>query len=124
MRIVPTSKDDVLAFEINGVISSAELPGVIGQINAFLGRHDKVRLLGRIKHLGGFDPSIFMQSGLVSMKLAAMQKVERYAVVGAPGWMNRVLETVNPAFPDIDMRTFPADREADAWAWLGAAPSE
>jgi hypothetical protein len=89
IRIIPTSKDDVFAFEINGVISSAEFPGFLDHINAFLDRHDKVRLLGRIQHLGGFDPAIFMQSGLVSMKLAAMQKVERYAIVGAPGWMHK-----------------------------------
>jgi hypothetical protein len=64
-----------------------------------------------------------MQSGLVSMKLAAMQKVERYAIVGAPGWMHKAIETLNPVFPDIEMRTFSVDREVDAWSWLGAKPS-
>jgi hypothetical protein len=36
--------------------------------------------------------------------------------------MRKIVESVNPAFADIDIRTFPADREADAWAWLGAEP--
>jgi hypothetical protein len=54
------------------------------------------------------------------MKLAAIQKMERYAIVGAPGWMGKAVETINTVFPDIDMRTFAADREA--WAWLGAKP--
>ena len=58
------------------------------------------------------------------MKLAAMQKVERYAIVGAPGWMRKILESVNPAFAEIDIRTFPADQEADAWTWLGAEPAK
>lgn len=123
-RFLPTSRDDVFAFEINGVISSEEMPGVIEKFEAFLDRHEKVRLLNRMKHFGGIDPTVFMQGGLVSMKLAAMQKVERYAIVGAPGWMGKIIETLNPAFPDLDMRTFPADREADAWAWLGAEPSK
>ena len=65
-----------------------------------------------------------MQGGLVSVKLAAMQKVERYAIVGAPGWMSKIIETINPAFADIDMRTFPADLEAEAWAWVGAEPAK
>ena len=34
-RFLPTSKDDVLAFEINGVISSAEMPGVIKEFKSF-----------------------------------------------------------------------------------------
>ncbi|MBF0551198.1 MAG: STAS/SEC14 domain-containing protein [Deltaproteobacteria bacterium] len=124
MRIVPTTKDNVLAFEINGVISSEEIPAFTNQFNAIINRHEKVRLLNRIKHFGGFDPTILMQKGLVSMKLAAMQKVERYAIVNAPGWMGVIIKTMNPIFPDIDIRTFPADQEADAWAWLGAEPSE
>ncbi len=121
-RFLPTSREDVLAFEINGVISSEEMPGVIREFETFLGHHDKVRLLNRMKHFGGIDPSIFMQGGLVSMKLAAMQKVERYAIVGAPRWMCRIIETLNPVFPDLDMRTFPADQEDKAWVWLDAEP--
>jgi len=106
------------------VISAKEMPEVIQTFETFLERHEKVRLLNRIKHFGGIDPAVFMQSGLVSMKLAAMQKVERYAIVGAPGWMRKIIETVNPAFADTDMRTFPLDRENEAWAWLGAEPTQ
>ncbi len=122
IRLLPADRDDVLGFEVDGVISAAELPLLIDQVNAVLQRHEKVRMLVRIKHLGGVDPAALMQSGLVSMKLAAIQKMERYAIVGAPRWMNKAVETINPVFPDLDMRTFPADREAEAWAWLGAQP--
>ena len=123
-RFLPTSRDDVLAFEIDGVISGKEMPEVIKKFEIFLEQHQKVRLLNRIKHFGGIDPAVFMQSGLLSIKLAAIQKVERYAIVGAPGWMCKVIKTVNPAFADMDMRTFPEDRESEAWAWLGAEPAQ
>ncbi len=96
---------------------------VIQKFQTFLGRHEKVRLLNRIKHFGGIDPAVFMQSGLVSMKLAAMQKVERYAIVEAAGWMRKIIETGNPVFADMEMRTFPEDQESEAWAWLGAEPA-
>lgn len=121
-RFLPTSRENVLGFEINGMISPEEMPGIIREFETFLGQHDKVRLLNRIKHFGGINPAIFGQGGLVSMKLAAMKKVERYAIVGAPGWMCRIIDTLNPAFPDLDMRTFPADQEDEAWAWIGAEP--
>ncbi|MGO1693277.1 MAG: STAS/SEC14 domain-containing protein [Marinobacter sp.] len=120
IRFLPTSKDNVLAFEIDGVMSSEEMPSVIQTLDDFLAGHDKVRLLNRMKHFGGFDPSILMQSGLFSMKLSAMEKVESYAIVGAPSWMRKVIGAMNPIFPDIDMQTFPADKEDEAWAWLEA----
>lgn len=120
IRFLKTTKDNVLAFEVDGVMSSEQMPQVIQRVEQYLNEHDNVRLLNRIKHFGGFDPSILFQSGLVSMKLSAMEKVERYAIVGAPGWMSKIIDTMNPVFPDIEMRTFALDQEADAWQWLDA----
>ncbi|WP_144821260.1 STAS/SEC14 domain-containing protein [Marinobacter piscensis] len=124
VRFLPTTRDEVLAFEIDGVMTAEEMPGVIRKLEQFLAEHDRVRLLNRVKQYGGFDPSILMQSGLFSMKLSAMEKVDRYAIVGAPGWMRKIIDAMNPLFPDIDMRTFAADQESEAWAWLGAGPAE
>lgn len=124
IRIVPTSKDDVLAFEIDGVITSDGMSAVLKDVKAFLDRHEKVSMLGRIRHLGGIDPTVFMQSGLLSMKLAAMKKVERYAIVGAPGWMNTAVKALDPVMTDIEMRTFTSEQEAEAWVWVGASPGK
>ncbi|MHB1286978.1 MAG: SpoIIAA family protein [Leptospirales bacterium] len=124
IRFLPTTKDNVLAFEIDGLMSSEEMPSVIKKLEDYLAGHDKVRLLNRMTHFGGFDPAIFMQSGLVSMKLSAMEKVERYAIVGAPGWMSKVIDAINPFFPDTDVRTFLPDGEGDAWVWLEAELAE
>lgn len=120
IRFLPTTKDSILAFEIDGVVSSEEMPSIIKKLEDFLASHDKVRMLNRMKQFNGIDPSVLMQSGLVSMKLSAMEKVERYAIVGAPDWMSKVIGTMNPVFPDIDIQTFAADQEEEAWAWLGA----
>lgn len=30
------------------------------------------------------------------------------------------IDVMNPVFPNIDMQTFSADQEDDAWAWLEA----
>lgn len=65
-----------------------------------------------------------MQAGLIPMKLAAIQKVERYAIVGGPGWLRKAVEAVNPLFEEIDMRTFAPEEEEAAWEWLGARSAE
>lgn len=124
IRFLPTSKTNVLAFEINGLITSEEMPNAIKQLEGFFAAHDKVRLLNRMKYFAGFDPSILMQSSLISMKLSAMNKLERYAIVGAPNWMGKIIGVINPIFADIDMQTFSADQEEAAWVWLGAELTE
>lgn len=123
-RFLPTDRDDVLGFEIDGRFSAEEMPGVVGEFQSWLDRHEKVHLLCRMKRFGGVDPSAFLQRGLLPMKLAAIQKVERYAVVGATGWMRSTIETMTPLFPDMEIRTFSAEQEDEAWAWIGAKPVE
>ena len=120
IHFMPTSKDTVFAFEVNGQISAAEMPAVIKEFENYLDRHDKVRLFNRMTGFSGFDPAILLQSGLVPMKLAALQKVERYAIVGAPSWMRRIIEALEPMFVDMSIRGFSADQEAQAWLWLDA----
>ena len=121
IRFLPTNKDNVLAFEVDGVLSSSEMPGVTQKLEQFLDDHDTVRLLARMKNFDGFDPSILIHSsGLLSMKVAAMKKLERYAIVGAPRWMCTFIETMNPVFPKVDIRTFTTDQENEALAWLDA----
>ncbi len=123
LTFIQTNKPNVMAFQINGVVTAKELPEEIEKFESFLKQHESVRMLARFKHFAGFDPAVFFQSGFVSVKLAAVQKLERYAVVGAPEWMNKIMEIMNPLFSGIDMRTFTSDEEAKAWAWLEAEPS-
>ena len=123
IHIFPTTKDNVLGFEVDGVVGSGDLGSLIDKFNTFLKNHDKVRLLNRIKHIDGINPSVFFQSGLISMKFAALQKVERYAIVGAPGWAKAIIDKVSPAFGEMEIRTFPADQEDAAWNWLEAKPA-
>lgn len=121
IQFLPTNKDNVLAFEVDGVLSANEMPNVTQKLEQFLSGHDTVRLLARMKNFEGFDPSILVHSsGLLSMKVDAMKKVERYAIVGAPNWMSKLIETVNPLFPKMEMKSFSSEQENEALAWLEA----
>lgn len=123
MRLVKTSKAEVFAFEIEGIITSEAVAAVIDSFQTWLATHDKVRLLAHFKNFGGIDLSAFMQSGLISMKLEALKKLERYAVVGAPVWMTKIIEAVGPMLPNIELRAFASEQEDEAWAWLDAKPA-
>jgi len=123
LSMIHTDRDDVFGFQIDGVMTAENVRPLTDKVAAILANHDKVRLLARVKSLGGIDPAVFMQSGLISMKFAAVQKVERYAIVGAPQWMRTAVETMNPMFPHLEIRPFDTADESDAWAWLGASPT-
>lgn len=121
IRFLPTNKDSVMAFEVDGVLTASEIPNITQRLETFLEGQDSVRLLARMKNYSGFEPSILMHSGgLFSMKISAMKKVERYAIVGAPNWMSKVVETVNPLFPKMEMKSFSTEQESEALAWLDA----
>ncbi len=121
LTIIPTNKPDVMAFEINGVITEKELPPELEKFEKFLNERDSVRMLARFKHFGGFEPAVFTHSmELISVKLAAVKKLERYAAVGAPDWMNKIIHMVSGLFPTMEIRMYPLEEEAEAWDWLEA----
>jgi len=55
------------------------------------------------------------------MKLKALHRVERYAVVGGPLWLAAWVAAVAPVLR-LEVRHFPADEETEAWDWLAATP--
>lgn len=122
LRVIPTTRPDTCAFVWNGRISREDVAEFVQELNARLGHHEKVRLLGRIEHLGGIVPGAFAESGLFSLKRALLRKVERYAVVGGPPRLSRYLRAVR-SLTGIDVRHFDAAAEMDAWAWLEARPA-
>lgn len=123
LRLIPTDQADVLAFELDGRFPAEDLRRAIDEVNAFLGPRERVRMLGRLGRFAGIDPRWLIQGGLLSMKLAAIRKVERYALVGGPDWMRRALQALDALFPDMTIRAFPVEREDEAWAWIGARPA-
>ena len=63
---------------------------------------------------------VLLQSGMLSTKLNAMKKLERYATVGAPQWMQKTIDTLSPMLSGIEVRAFAGDKEKEVWWWIGA----
>ena len=120
-RIIETDRENVIAFQIDGHIDKAELDAVTAHFLREVEGRQKVRVLGRIRRLGGFEMSGLLTSDFFAMKRGFLEKIERYAVVGGPPWLRTTLNAMAPLFR-IEIRHFAADEEAEAWSWLGAAP--
>lgn len=121
LRLITTSRPDTYGYVWNGKITRADVEHVLGTLRHELENHISVRVLGRIEHIGGFQPAAFLQSSLLRVKLLGLRKIERYALVGGPPWLPRYVALAK-RITGIDMRHFDSATESEAWAWLEAKP--
>lgn len=122
IKLIETSRPDVLGFELDGKIAADELHETTLQLNQWLLTRDgPVRMLGRIKRLDGFEMGGVFDREYLAMKRSLLERLDRYAVVGGPAWLASWLRALDPLFR-VEIRHFPAEQEALAWAWLGAEP--
>lgn len=56
------------------------------------------------------------------MRAKSLRHLRRYAIVGGPLWIQASVTLMQP-FLSIEMRTFEADEEQEAWTWLDAEPA-
>ena len=123
LRIIETDKPDVVGFELDGRIANADAEAAADYFNATLARKGPVRLMARIKNIEGAEIGALLGHKYLEMKVGMLDRVERYAVVGGPVWLCAWVAALDPLV-STELRHFPADREADAWDWLGAHPRE
>lgn len=121
IRKIENNRDDLLAFEIAGHITSAEIENMYGLLTAAYGEHPKIDLLIRLVDYEGMDwPSLFSQTSL-EMRKEALKHLNHYAVINGPLWLETSIALIEP-FLTVEIRTFRPDDEGDAWAWLNAKP--
>ena len=117
LRLIDTGNPRLIAFEMEGVLTPDDVERVIAPLQAAFDSNQQIDVLGRITNYRGFDPSIFAQTSILSVKLTSLSHVRRYAIVGAPDWMKNFAGTIFSVLP-VDMRLFGSDDEDEAWAWL------
>ena len=122
LRMIATTRPDTYALVWNGRIRPEDMEQVLGVLRGELEAHISVRVLFRIADMGGIDPRAIFKPAWFRVKLLAWRKIERYAVVGGPSWLERYVKLVDH-ITNVDFRYFTLAQEADAWAWLEAQPT-
>jgi hypothetical protein len=121
VRLIETTKADVVAFEVNGRIRRDDMHLLVGAFEQALGAYERLRVLVRIVTFDGVTLEALREEGLTSVKMRSWRQVERYALVGGPAWMAGVTGWVAP-LTHIQTRHFDVGREDEAWRWLEAEP--
>lgn len=118
---IPTTDPGTLAYAVTGPITGADIEAIAPRLRAASEKHRRVNLLMRMDAGYRFHLDVFSKQ-LAEMEIDALRHIERYAVVGAPGWIEPVAELAGPLLK-LELRLFDAEDEAAAWDWLGTAPA-
>lgn len=117
MSMVETGQADVLAFEVNGKVTKAQLDQLADRLAARLAGPEPVRVLLRIRRLAGVEFGGLVDADLMKTRFAALSRAGRYAAVGGPAWLGGWVAIMD-AMARADLRHFTADDEDSAWQWL------
>lgn len=108
--------DRTIAFRLDGKVDQRGMDELLGRLEGSAG---KVRLLGEIRDIDGWDDVQSLFSN-IRAKFAALGKIERYAILANKGWIEtlaRVADFVTPSFP---LRHFGLAERDKALEWLAS----
>lgn len=117
IRKIPTKRDTLVAFLIDGHMTADDITSVYTELLAIYKQHDKIDLLVKFENFDGFDWSAIFSDTTYAAKTQSLHHIRRYAIVGAPGWMSAIATAFDPLF-SLEMKTFNNEEEDAAWEWL------
>lgn len=123
IRSIPTNREDVFAFAIEGHLDDASLENLYGLLDAAYETHEEIDLLIRLTGYEGVDWTAAFSESMLSMRSKSLKKLRHYAIVGGPLWIQASITLMQP-FLSIELRAFEADEENEAWEWLSAQPTD
>lgn len=119
VRRLETDRSDLAAFDIVGMISSADLENLYGLLEAAYLLHPQIDLLLRVTDCEGVDLADAAGDTMSEGKEHAGEHIGRCAIVGDSTGIaaaSRLFVTGR----SVDVKEFKPDDEDAAWDWLGA----
>lgn len=108
---------NIAAFELSGRLDRAESERGVAMVRARLEDPDCSRLMIVIRHWHGFDFDTVFSSEVLRGKLDLIGKLDRYAIVGGPGWIG-AMSGIMGSLLKPDIRAYDLDEQGKAVAWL------
>ena len=116
-REIETGNPAIAAFEVAGRLDADESDRGMELVKARLGQPECTRLMMVVTAWHGFDADVLFSPSLMADKVGLINKLERYAVVGGPGWVTGMARAIG-ALLKPEIRVFDLDQRDDALAWL------
>ena len=105
----------VIELRIAGRVTADRFEQVVERMEAFLGRHETVRIIEVVESFDGIDLSLLFDDVLFSLR--HMRRFTHIAVVTDLGWIERMTNAAAVVLP-AKVRVFPLDSLDEARAWI------
>jgi hypothetical protein len=111
--------DRVAAFALKGRIDAEDYEGILRVVNAKLKEHGRIGIFADMTALEDITGEALVKDLRYGMsKLGELQRFARNALVTDKSWIAAVVETVQPFFPQMQMRVFRESERDAAKAWV------
>ena len=117
LRELETDDPNIAAFEINGKMRKADLDIARQMMNKFVDDQPPRCLMAKFTRFRGFELALLADREMIRQKRKTMDHLDRYAMVGAPDWIENIAESLAGLFK-FELRTFDLDDEDEAMDWL------
>lgn len=117
-RRLETDRTDLFAVELVGHVSAGDVENFYGLLEGAYALRTPLDLFVRIVDHQGIDWSDVDRDTIEAARDHASRFLARCAIVGDDDAVDAILRIIRPR--EDQTRRYPADREDDAWTWLGA----
>jgi len=107
----------LLAFEIAGKISKADIEDMARQIDSAFDAYDRIDILLIMSDFEGLDMDAALDREALGAQMRSVRHVDKYGVVGAPAWA-RAMIALSDFLSPVDAKTFDLVEADRAWAWM------
>lgn len=114
-----TPRPTLLAFEIAGKISKADIEDMARRVDEAFDAYDRIDMLLIMSDFEGMDADAIFDREALGAQVRSVRHVRKYGVVGAPGWARAMIEFSDFLSP-VEAKTFDLADEAEAWSWIEA----
>lgn len=119
LTVFPLSQDNLLGFTLDGEIDDQGINMFLTAVEAKILTHGKIRLLGNIKNIGGFDSFRTFWDTLRAKK-DLWDKIEKYAILSDSSLLQSAIGNLDWLAGHIEIKTFALSEGEVAHEWLKA----
>ncbi len=119
IRMRPQPRPTLLAFDITGKISKADIERMARQVEQAFDAHGHIDILLLMRDFEGMDAGAVFDREAAAAQVRSVRHVRKYGVVGAPGWARTMIELSDFLSP-VHAKTFDLTQEDAAWDWINA----
>ena len=122
VRRLDTDRDDLVALEIAGPLSGADVENLYGLLEGAYALHEKIDLIVLARDDEAVEWADVSEQTIEEGHDHARDHIRRCAVVGGSNGIASVVKAIGKT-SQSDYRRFTLDEAGEAWDWIGGKPA-